>query len=286
MASYSDKTIESAVTLGKQLGRCSWKVFLDGAKVGTYKVKFPAAQETLSEFFVRAQSHHDQLKRFMEVVHVPTANPSFVFAVRPVSDESIGATFPKETPISNRVPIYEAHFYTGVRSDRINCFEQTGLIPWDTMQSQNLRLVDEQLTQRELDKSIKRWHLPTSCSACGKELSREDGKYCACRAVKYCNRQCQKQDWPSHKATCGGKGDAAPAGEPVAAHIRIGEDGEVTSLTFATASEAIAMGPDEEVSASSSSSAGPMIRNSPQGAALAHSFIEFCKNNDLTEDEF
>ena len=186
MASYSDKTIETAVALGKQLIRCAWKVFLDGAKVGAFKVKFPAAQETLAEFFMRAQSHHDQLKRFMEVVelresfdmHAPAANPSFVFAVRAVTDESIGATFPKETPISNRAPIYEAHFYTGVQSDRIKCFEQTGLLTWDMMQSDNIRLVDEQLTDRELDKSFKRWHLPTSCSACGKELSREEDKYC------------------------------------------------------------------------------------------------------------
>ena len=285
MASYSDKTIETAITLGKQLIRCAWKVFLDGAKVGAFKVKFPADQETLAEFFMRAQSHHDQLKRFMEVVHVPTANPSFVFAVRAVTDESIGATFPKETPISNRAPIYEAHFYTGVHSDRINCFEQTGLIPWDMMQSENIRLVDEQLTDRELDKSLTRWHLPTSCSACGKELSREDGKYCACRAAKYYNRQCQKQGWPSHKATCRGKGDAAPAGEPLAAHIRVGGDGEVTSLTFATSREATAMEPDEEVNASSSSSAGPMIRSSPQGAALARAFIEFCNNDDFIEEE-
>ena len=121
MASYSVKTIETAITLGKQLIRCAWKVFLDGAKVGTFKVKFPADQETLAEFFMRAQSHHDQLKRFMEAVHVPTANPSFVFAVRAVTDESIWGDLPEgDTDFKSRTDIRGALLHgRALRSDQL-----------------------------------------------------------------------------------------------------------------------------------------------------------------------
>ena len=90
---------------------------------------------------------------------------------------------------------------------------------------------------------------------------------------------CQKVDWRNHKTTCQGKG-ATPEGEPIGAHIRVAADGYVESLTFSTASEAVAMGAGDEAA---SSSAGPAIRSSSAGASYAASFIQFCHEQDLVE---
>ena len=40
------------------------------------------------------------------------------------------------------------------------------------------------------------------CSSCGK--ASESLKQCVrCRKVSYCDRNCQQNDWPRHKSTCG-----------------------------------------------------------------------------------
>jgi hypothetical protein len=45
-----------------------------------------------------------------------------------------------------------------------------------------------------------------TCACCGitAQISRSgELKECAaCRAVRYCGKACQKEDWPAHKATC------------------------------------------------------------------------------------
>lgn len=43
--------------------------------------------------------------------------------------------------------------------------------------------------------------LGARCNACKKEAS--DLKFCTgCNVIKYCDKDCQKADWKSHKKTC------------------------------------------------------------------------------------
>eukprot|EP00727_Mastigamoeba_balamuthi_P003694 m51a1_g13321 hypothetical protein (388) ;mRNA; f:127-1413 len=47
---------------------------------------------------------------------------------------------------------------------------------------------------------------PTPCATCGKPARNVCSR---CKAVSYCGRECQKADWPQHKATCGTRGSDA-----------------------------------------------------------------------------
>jgi hypothetical protein len=274
--SYSDKTMENCMSLGRQLQHCSWRVFIDNVSVGTFKVKFPSEQESLKAFFKRAQMRHDKLHEFMDTV--APAGVSFVFGARPtLCADSLGTTFPKTTPISNRVPLFEIRLFSGDPTDRTVALEQAGLLPYELMDGDNLRIVDENLPVSELAKAIKRWHLPTSCNHCAKDLGRDVGSYCGCRNVKYCDRRCQKKDWANHKVTCVGPGDPTCVNDSVSPHIRVNAAGDVTSLTFATSAEFRQMAPDDEDrDPTASSSHGPAIQNSAAGMDLAQAFIAFC----------
>jgi len=52
----------------------------------------------------------------------------------------------------------------------------------------------------EIEKSVGDERI---CSNCHKTNIKT--KPCACRRVRYCNRDCQKSDWPRHKSTCSSK---------------------------------------------------------------------------------
>jgi uncharacterized C2H2 Zn-finger protein len=62
--------------------------------------------------------------------------------------------------------------------------------------------LSEELAQRaaEIAEQVRAQDFPTLLR-CGR-----------CQAARYCSRECQKQDWPSHKSVCarlsGGKGQA------------------------------------------------------------------------------
>lgn len=46
-------------------------------------------------------------------------------------------------------------------------------------------------------------HLPKYCSYCLKpDLTTKLEKCAACKSIFYCNRSCQKADWPMHKVEC------------------------------------------------------------------------------------
>jgi hypothetical protein len=274
---YSDKTMENCMTLGHKLTHCQWRVFLDNVIVDTWKLKFPSQQESLAAFYKRAQVKHDTLRQFM--VTVELSGMSFVMGARStVSVDCLGVHFPKETLICNRVPIFEMRFFSGGPLDRAAALEQTGLLPHAMMTDDNLRLIDEALPDPELEKALKRWHLPTACNHCEKDLAREVGKYCVCRSVKYCDKRCQKKDWAAHKLTCGGHGDPTVVTDTVSPHIRVDADGLVTSLTFATSAEFMQMEADDEGrDPAASSSHGPAIQNSAAGADLAQAFMAFCE---------
>ena len=44
------------------------------------------------------------------------------------------------------------------------------------------------------------WRKACPCGCCGRLSARK--KCTQCKAVRYCGRDCQKQDWPRHKAVC------------------------------------------------------------------------------------
>ena len=46
------------------------------------------------------------------------------------------------------------------------------------------------------------------CKVCGKVARQKCGR---CVSVRYCSRECQVQDWKTHKPVCGGSSSAAGA---------------------------------------------------------------------------
>jgi len=52
------------------------------------------------------------------------------------------------------------------------------------------------------------WGMTSLCNYCGKEAS----SFCECRRASYCDRTCQKADWPRHKPECTAPRGGASAG--------------------------------------------------------------------------
>jgi hypothetical protein len=40
------------------------------------------------------------------------------------------------------------------------------------------------------------------CAGCHKEMPKTETKVCACKAVRYCDKECQLAHWKEHKASC------------------------------------------------------------------------------------
>lgn len=51
------------------------------------------------------------------------------------------------------------------------------------------------------DDGVNQAHVLAYCAACDKELP-EQHKCCPCRAVAYCDRECQRKHWRFHKVMC------------------------------------------------------------------------------------
>jgi len=51
-------------------------------------------------------------------------------------------------------------------------------------------------------KRVKPMEKLWNCSNCYKEFPKGELYKCACHTVLYCSKECQREDWPSHRLLC------------------------------------------------------------------------------------
>jgi len=69
---------------------------------------------------------------------------------------------------------------------------------WEWYSSPTTLISDEKQLSIEVKKYLD--NVFYLCTECG--TLKKDTRRCACKAVRYCSTECQKKNWPSHKAKC------------------------------------------------------------------------------------
>ena len=63
-----------------------------------------------------------------------------------------------------------------------------------------IRQETEGQMQRQMQRARTKLNQGLRCDGCG--LPAVQLKWCACRLKRYCSKECQRQDFPAHKAEC------------------------------------------------------------------------------------
>lgn len=106
-----------------------------------------------------------------------------------------GSVDSKKSLILEIVPVITEEIYKSITNEKIEFIKEKVLISGDKEITEELKNLSDLYTNDNLDGLLEKAY----CNKCGKEAVKKCGR---CKSVYYCSRECQVDDWKSHKPIC------------------------------------------------------------------------------------